>query len=52
MRLQNTIILAKRKQQMDWILKEAIKIDLHPNMNREDGFCLRQTWKLFICDVE
>jgi hypothetical protein len=31
---------------MDWTLKEAIEIKLHPDkMNREDGFSLSLAWK-------
>jgi hypothetical protein len=39
--LQNTVIVAKRTRQMEWISRKAIEIELHlDNMNREDGFSL------------
>jgi hypothetical protein len=35
---------------MDCIIREAVVIELHPNiMNREDGFCLNKSWKSLIC---
>jgi uncharacterized protein YqjF (DUF2071 family) len=50
--IQNIIILVKRSKQIDWILKEVIEIDLHPdNMNREDSFSLSQAWKPVIHDL-
>jgi hypothetical protein len=34
---------------MDYIMKEAIQIELHPsNINREDGFLLSRSWKPLI----
>jgi hypothetical protein len=37
---------------MDRIVREAIKIELHPNnMNREMGFGLSSSWKPLICSL-
>jgi hypothetical protein len=42
--LHNTSILAKKSRYMDHIIKEVIKIELHPNnINREDGFSLSRS---------
>jgi hypothetical protein len=51
--LQNIIILVKNMIQMDWILREAIGVMLHPNnMNKEDGLFLTRAWKSLICDLK
>jgi hypothetical protein len=44
---QVTRILAMRSEPMEHNITEATKIELHPhNMNREEGFFLRKSWKL------
>jgi hypothetical protein len=38
---------------MEWILKEAIEIELQTiNMNTEDGFFLSGEWKPIICNMK
>jgi hypothetical protein len=48
---QNTSILAKKSRCMDRIIRKAIEIELHPNINREDGFSLSRSWKPLIRDL-
>jgi hypothetical protein len=51
--LQNTSILAKQSRWMNWVIREVIKIELHPdNMNREDDFSLSWAWKPLIRDLK
>jgi hypothetical protein len=36
----------------DRVIREVIEILLQPNnMNREDDFCLRKSWKPLICSL-
>jgi hypothetical protein len=37
---------------MDRIIREATKTEFHPNMDREDGFCLSKSWKLVIFSLK
>jgi hypothetical protein len=40
-KLQGTTILSTNSRYIDWMIREAIEIQLHTdNMNREDGLCL------------
>jgi hypothetical protein len=40
-----TEVLAKTSRYMDRLVKEATKINLHPdNINREEGFKLTKAW--------
>jgi hypothetical protein len=49
----NISVLATKTQCMDRIVREAIKIELHPNnMNRDVGLCLSKSWKLLICSLK
>jgi hypothetical protein len=44
MQLQGTWIVS-RALYMDWILREVIEIELHPNfVNRENGLVLSRSW--------
>jgi hypothetical protein len=43
---QDTRILATRSGHVEFIIKEAMEIELHSdNMNREEGFFLSKLWK-------
>jgi hypothetical protein len=36
----------QRCRYMDWMIRQATDIELHPNnMNREDSLCLIQSWE-------
>jgi hypothetical protein len=51
--LHHTTILSTRPKYMDCIIREATKIEFHPNnMEREHGFCLRKSWKPLICSLK
>jgi hypothetical protein len=48
-KLQDTTILSTSMTYMDWMIREATEIELHPNnMNREDGLHPSQPWKPLI----
>jgi hypothetical protein len=51
--LHNTSNLSTKPRYMDYIIREATEIDLHPkNMNRKNGFCLRKSWKTLISSLK
>jgi hypothetical protein len=49
--IQNTTILSTKSRCMDQMIKEAILIKLHPNMNREDGLRPSWSWKPLIHSI-
>jgi hypothetical protein len=48
----NTIILSTKPRYMDHIIRDLTEIELHPNMNREDGFCISKLWKPLIRSLQ
>jgi hypothetical protein len=49
--LHNTSILAKKSRHMDRIFREVVGLELHPNMDSEDGFFLSMSRKPLICNL-
>jgi hypothetical protein len=49
--LQNTSILAKKSRWMDWVIREAIEIELHPD-NMNGGRWLLPESGMLICDLK
>jgi hypothetical protein len=45
MEFNNIHSLAKVKEYMDCLVKEAIDIQLHPNKTRDNGVMLSNTWQ-------